>query len=125
MVYKINESIIVIQAEAIRPNRTDVVFWSHDRGTAKLRFKLMKDNLPQSIPDGTTVPIRLTFNSPTAEGGIGKHDYLATVEDKIGGIISIVLQDNILGYQGAVQLMTVRQNWKIIISMVSVRPLIK
>lgn len=102
MVYKINESIIVIQAEATSPNRTNVVFWSHDRGTAKLRFKLMKDNLPQSIPDGTTVPIRLTFNSPTAEDGIGKHDYLATVEDKIGGIISIVLQDNILGYQGVV-----------------------
>ncbi|EFF32687.1 BppU family phage baseplate upper protein [Enterococcus faecium] len=102
MVYKTNESIIVIQAEATSPNRTNVVFWSHDRGTAKLRFKLMKDNLPQSIPDGTTVPIRLTFNSPTAEGGIGKHDYLATVEDKIGGIISIVLQDNILGYQGVV-----------------------
>lgn len=102
MVYKINESIIVIQAEATNPNNTGVVFWSHDRGTAKLRFKLMKDNLPQSIPDGTAVPIRLTFNSPTAEGGIGKHDYLATVEDKIGGIISIVLQDNILGYQGVV-----------------------
>lgn len=102
MVYKTNESIIVIQAEATNPNNTRVVFWSHDRGTAKLRFKLMKDNLPQSIPDGTTVPIRLTFNSPTAEGGIGKHDYLATVEDKIGGIISIVLQDNILGYQGVV-----------------------
>lgn len=100
--FKINESIIVIQAEATSPNRTNVVFWSHDRGTAKLRFKLMKDNLPQSIPDGTTVPIRLTFNSPTAEGGIGKHDYLATVEDKIGGIVSIILQDNILGYQGVV-----------------------
>ncbi|WP_230311423.1 BppU family phage baseplate upper protein [Enterococcus faecium] len=102
MVYKTNESIIVIQAEAINPIQTNVVFWSHDRGTAKLRFKLMKDNLPQSIPDGTTVPIRLTFNSPTAEGGIGKHDYLATVEDKIGGIVSIILQDNILGYQGVV-----------------------
>ncbi len=100
--FKINESIIVIQAEAINPIQTNVVFWSHDRGTAKLRFKLMKDNLPQSIPDGTTVPIRLTFNSPTAEGGIGKHDYLATVEDKIGGIVSIILQDNILGYQGVV-----------------------
>lgn len=100
--FKMNESIIVIQAEATSPNRTNVVFWSHDRGTAKLRFKLMKDNLPQSIPDGTTVPIRLTFNSPTAEGGIGKHDYLATVEDKIGGIVSIILQDNILGYQGVV-----------------------
>lgn len=31
MVYKMNESIIVIQAEATKPNDTNVVFWSHDR----------------------------------------------------------------------------------------------
>lgn len=100
--FKTNSEVIKIEAKKIKPINTGVVFWSHDRGTAKLKFKLMKDNLPQPIPDGTTVPIRLTFSSPTAEGGIGKHDYLATIEDKIGGIISITLQDNILGYQGIV-----------------------
>lgn len=42
MVYKMNESIIVIQAEATKPNDTNVVFWSHDRGTAKLRMKLVR-----------------------------------------------------------------------------------
>ncbi|EGP5732472.1 hypothetical protein DQ195_03795 [Enterococcus faecium] len=103
MVYKMNESIIVIQAEAASPNRTNVVFWSHDRGTAKLKFKLMKNNLPLPIPDGTTVPIRLMFKSTTAEGGYGKHDYLATVEDPVDGIVSIVLEDNILGYVGKVE----------------------
>ncbi|HFC9191241.1 TPA: BppU family phage baseplate upper protein [Enterococcus faecium] len=103
MVYKTNESIIVIQAEATSPNRTNVVFWSHDRGTAKLKFKLMKNNLPLPIPDGTTVPIRLMFKSATAEGGYGKHDYLATVEDPVNGIVSIVLEDNILGYVGKVE----------------------
>lgn len=103
MVYKMNESIIVIQAEATSPNRTNVVFWSHDRGTAKLKFKLMKNNLPLPIPDGTTVPIRLMFRSATAEGGYGKHDYLATVEDPVNGIVSIVLEDNILGYVGTVE----------------------
>lgn len=103
MVYKMNESIIVIQAEATSPNRTNVVFWSHDRGTAKLKFKLMKNNLPLPIPDGTTVPIRLMFRSTTAEGGYGKHDYLATVEDPVNGIVSIVLEDNILGYVGTVE----------------------
>ena len=103
MVYKTNESIIVIQAEATSPNRTNVVFWSHDRGTAKLKFKLMKNNLPLPIPDGTTVPIRLMFKSATAEGGYGKHDYLATVEDPVNGIVSIVLEDNILGYVGTVE----------------------
>lgn len=103
MVYKMNESIIVIQAEATSPNRTNVVFWSHDRGTAKLKFKLMKNNLPLPIPDGTSVPIRLMFRSATAEGGYGKHDYLATVEDPVNGIVSIVLEDNILGYVGTVE----------------------
>lgn len=103
MVYKMNESIIVIQAEATSPNRTNVVFWSHDRGTAKLRMKLVRKNgLPQSLPEGTTVPIRLIFKSTTAEGGYGKHDYLATIEDRLNGIVSIVLEDNILGYQGRV-----------------------
>lgn len=102
--FKINESIIVIQAEATNPNNTDVVFWSHDRGTAKLRMKLVRKNgIPQSLPEGTTVPIRLMFNSATAEGGYGKHDYLATIEDRVNGIVSIVLEDNILGYVGSVE----------------------
>ena len=104
MVYKTNESIIVIQAEAIRPNNTGVVFWSHDRGTAKLRMKLVrKDGIPQGLPEGTTVPIRLMFRSATAEGGYGKHDYLATIDDRVNGIVSIVLEDNILGYVGKVE----------------------
>ncbi len=104
MVYKMNESIIVIQAEAINPNDTNVVFWSHDRGTAKLRMKLVRKNgIPQSLPEGTTVPIRLMFKSATAEGGYGKHDYLATIEDRVNGIVSIVLEDNILGYVGTVE----------------------
>lgn len=102
--FKINESIIVIQAEATSPNKTDVVFWSHDRGTAKLRMKLVRKNgIPQSLPEGTTVPIRLMFRSATAEGGYGKHDYLATIEDRVNGIVSIVLEDNILGYVGKVE----------------------
>lgn len=101
--FKINESIIVIQAEEINPIQTKVVFWSHDRGTAKLIFKLVKNDLPQSLPEGTTVPIRLMFKSATAEGGYGKHDYLATIEDRVNGIVSIVLEDNILGYIGIVE----------------------
>ncbi|EOI6037178.1 hypothetical protein [Enterococcus faecium] len=102
--FKINESIIVIQAEATSPNRTNVAFWSHDRGTAKLRMKLVRKNgIPQSLPEGTTVPIRLIFKSATAEDGYGKHDYLATIEDRVNGIVSIVLEDNILGYVGTVE----------------------
>ncbi|MDQ8418374.1 BppU family phage baseplate upper protein [Enterococcus faecium] len=104
MAFKINESIIVIQAEATSPIQTNVVFWSHDRGTAKLRMKLVRKNgVPQSLPEGTTVPIRLMFKSATAEGGYGKHDYLATIEDRVNGIVSIVLEDNILGYVGKVE----------------------
>lgn len=104
MVYKANDSIISIQAEAINPIQTNVVFWSHDRGTAKLRMKLVRKNgVPQSLPEGTTVPIRLMFKSATAEGGYGKHDYLATIDDRVNGIVSIVLEDNILGYVGKVE----------------------
>ncbi|MFB8576134.1 hypothetical protein [Enterococcus hirae] len=104
MVYKANDSIISIQAEAINPIQTNVVFWSHDRGTAKLRMKLVRKNgIPQCLPEGTTVPIRLIFKSATAEGGYGKHDYLATIEDRVNGIVSIVLEDNILGYVGKVE----------------------
>ncbi|MDQ8570356.1 BppU family phage baseplate upper protein [Enterococcus faecium] len=102
MMFKSNSEIIRIEAQSMNEINTGVVFWSHDRGTAKLIFKLVKNNLPQSLPEGTTVPIRLTFSSSTAEGGIGKHDYLATIDDRINGLISIVLQDNILGYQGRV-----------------------
>lgn len=101
--FKTNSEIIRIEAQSMNEIDTGVVFWSHDRGTAKLVFKLMKNNLPQSLPEGTTVPIRLTFSSSTAEGGIGKHDYMATIEDRINGVVSIVLQDNILGYQGRVK----------------------
>lgn len=103
MMYKTNDSIICIQAEATKPIYTNIVFWSHDRGTAKLRFKLMKENTPLSLAEGTTVPIRLRFKSETAEGGYGKHDYLATIEDPVNGIVSIVLEDNILGYVGTVE----------------------
>lgn len=38
-------------------NATGVDFWSHDRRTVNLKFKLMKDNLSQPIPDGITIPI--------------------------------------------------------------------
>lgn len=103
MVYKANDSIISIQAETTQPIYTNVVFWSHDRGTAKLRFKLQKDGIPQSLPEGTNVPIRLIFKSQIAEDGYGKHDYLATIEDRVNGIVSIVLEDNILGYVGTVK----------------------
>ncbi|GMC01767.1 BppU family phage baseplate upper protein [Enterococcus thailandicus] len=103
MVYKLNESLIKIQAEAINPIQTNVVFWSHDRSTAKLRFKLMKDGVAQSLPEGTIVPIRLKFRSDTAEGGYGSHDYLATIEDRVNGIVSIVIKDNLLGYVGKVE----------------------
>lgn len=104
MVYKANDSIISIQAETTQPIYTNVVFWSHDRGTAKLRMKLVRKNgIPQSLPEGTTIPIRLIFKSATAEDGYGKHDYLATIEDRVNGIVSIVLEDNILGYVGKVE----------------------
>ncbi|MDT2640631.1 BppU family phage baseplate upper protein [Enterococcus dongliensis] len=100
--FKTKEEIIVIQAEAIKPLNTNVVFWSHDRGTAKLVFKLQKNQVNQTLAEGTIVPICLEFNSKTAENGRGRHIYHAVIEDAINGIVSIVLEDNILGYVGRV-----------------------
>ncbi|MDT2675056.1 BppU family phage baseplate upper protein [Enterococcus dongliensis] len=93
--FKTNEEIIVIQAKATTPIPTGVVFWSHDKGTAKLIFQLKKDGVNQTLPEGTIVPICLDFVG-------GRHIYHAVIEDAVNGIVSIVLEDNILGYVGRV-----------------------
>ncbi|MGH1678313.1 hypothetical protein ABE940_11325 [Enterococcus avium] len=100
--FKTNNETILIDAKATDPIPTGVVFWSHDRGTAKLIFQLQKDYMNQPLSAGTIVPILLEFNSDTAEGGRGRHIYNATIEDSLESIVSIVLEDNILGYQGRV-----------------------
>lgn len=100
--FKTNNETILIDAKATDPINTGVVFWSHDRGTAKLIFQLQKDYMNQPLSAGTIVPILLEFNSDTAEGGRGRHIYNATIEDSLESIVSIVLEDNILGYQGRV-----------------------
>lgn len=92
----------MIQAEATTPVNTGVVFWSHDKGTAKLIFRLKKDHINQNLSQGTIVPILLEFNSTTASNGRGRHIYHAVIEDVLEGIVSIVLEDNILGYVGRV-----------------------
>lgn len=93
--FKTKEEIIVIQAEAITPIPTGVVFWSHDKGTAKMLFQLQKDYVNQTLSEGTIVPICLDFVG-------GRHIYHAVIEDAVNGIVSIVLEDNILGYVGRV-----------------------
>ncbi|WP_376717065.1 BppU family phage baseplate upper protein [Enterococcus pseudoavium] len=65
-------------------------------------FELQKNHVDQSLATGTKVPILLEFDSATAENGRGKHTYFATIDDAVNGIVSIVLEDNILGYQGRV-----------------------
>lgn len=93
--FKTNEEIIIIQAKATTPIPTGVVFWSHDKGTAKMLFQLQKDYVNQTLSEGTIVPICLDFVG-------GRHIYHAIIEDAINGIVSIVLEDNILGYVGRV-----------------------
>ncbi len=92
----------MIQAEATTPIPTGVVFWSHDKGTAKLIIQLKKGHINQTLSQGTIVPILLEFNSDTAAKGKGRHIYHAVIEDALEGIVSIVLEENILGYQGRV-----------------------
>ncbi|MDT2648023.1 BppU family phage baseplate upper protein [Enterococcus dongliensis] len=93
--FKTKQEIIVIQAEATDPITTGVVFWSHDKGTAKMLFQLRKDYVNQTLSEGTIVPICLDFVG-------GRHIYHAVIEDAVNGIVSIVLEDNILGYVGRV-----------------------
>ncbi|MFC0275315.1 BppU family phage baseplate upper protein, partial [Enterococcus devriesei] len=93
--FKTNEEIIIIQAKATTPIPTGVVFWSHDKGTAKMLFQLQKDYVNQTLSEGTIVPICLDFVG-------GRHIYHAVIEDAVNGIVSIVLEDNILGYVGRV-----------------------
>ena len=100
--FKTNNEIISIEAKATDPIPTGVVFWSHDKGTAKMIFRLRKENVNQTLSEGTIIPILLEFLSATAENGRGRHIYHAVIEDAINGIVSIVLEDNILGYQGRV-----------------------
>lgn len=100
--FKTREEVIVIQAEATTPIPTGVVFWSHDKGTAKLIFQLREGNVNQLLANGTVVPILLEFNSNTADNGRGRHIYNAEIVDALSGIVSIVLEDNILGYVGRV-----------------------
>lgn len=94
--FKTKQEIIVIQAEAKEPIQTRAVFWSHDKGTAKLLFQLKKGIVSQTLAKGTIVPICLVFNG-------GRHIYHAVIEDAVNGIVSIVLEDNILGYVGRVE----------------------
>lgn len=101
-VFKKNESLIRIQAERTDPINTKVVFFSHDRGTAKLLFKLEKDGAPQSLTNGTVVPICLEGGSEVSEMGRFRHVYHAVIEDATEGLVSIILKNNILGHQGRV-----------------------
>lgn len=100
--FKTNNEIINIDAKATDPISTGVIFWSHDKGTAKMIFRLRKENVNQTLSEGTIIPILLEFLSATAENGRGRHIYHAVIEDALNGIVSIILEDNILGYQGKV-----------------------
>lgn len=100
--FKTNNEIINIDAKATDPISTSVVFWSHDKGTAKMIFRLRKENVNQTLSEGSIIPILLEFLSATAENGRGRHIYHAVIEDALNGIVSIILEDNILGYQGKV-----------------------
>ncbi|MGM0122744.1 hypothetical protein IGI37_000110 [Enterococcus sp. AZ194] len=100
--YKTNNQLIEIEATATNVINTNVVFWSHDKGVARLKFKLKKEGAIFPLTEGTIVPICLLFDSKTAADGIGRHVYNATIEDKVEGIVSIILPTNIMGYQGIV-----------------------
>ncbi|EOL41989.1 hypothetical protein RV11_GL003515 [Enterococcus phoeniculicola] len=100
--FKTNQQTIEIEATATETINTKVVFWSHDKGTARLKFQLKKEGAIFPLTEGTIVPVCLLFKSLTAADGVGRHIYNATIDDAVSGLISFVLPDNILGYQGIV-----------------------
>lgn len=97
--FKTNNEIIKIDAKATTPINTGVVFWSHDRGTAKFIFQLKKNGVNQTLSNGTLVPISLDFTIGEVKG---KHIYHAVIEDAVNGIVSFILKDTILWFQGTV-----------------------
>jgi hypothetical protein len=100
--FKTNSQIIEIEATATEVINTKVVFWSHDKGTARLKFQLKKEGAIFPLTEGIIVPICLLFKSNSAADGVGRHIYNATIDDAVSGLISFILPDNILGYQGIV-----------------------
>lgn len=98
-IFKKNESVIRIQAERSDQIRTNVVFFSHDKGTAKLIFRLEKDNAPQPLPAGTEVPIHLSLIG----ADVKTHIYYASIDDAAAGLVSIILKDDTLRHQGRVE----------------------
>lgn len=98
-IFKKNESVIRIQAERSDPLRTNVVFFSHDKGTAKMLFRLEKDGAPQPLSSGTEVLIHLTLLGAEAK----KHIYYANIDDPAAGLVSIILKDDTLQHQGRVE----------------------
>ncbi|MBZ0323611.1 BppU family phage baseplate upper protein [Enterococcus casseliflavus] len=98
-IFKKNESIVRIQAEQSDPIRTNVVFFSHDKSTAKMLFRLEKDGAPQPLSSGTEVLIHLTLMGEEAK----THIYYANIDDPAAGLVSIILKDDTLQRQGRVE----------------------
>lgn len=84
--FKTNEEIIVIQAEATDPITTGVVFWSHDKGTAKMIFQLQKDYVNQTLSEGTGVRISNTVSG--TENNIVYRSEGSTIYRSTGASIS-------------------------------------
>ncbi|EPB3092468.1 BppU family phage baseplate upper protein [Enterococcus faecium] len=100
--FKIANKPIIIDTTQFEIIDNGTIFFSHDRGTAKIQLELKNGENVFPITQGSLVPVRLTFPSETAEDGIAKHDYLATIDDAVNGRASIILEKNILGYQGII-----------------------
>ncbi|GEB30167.1 phage pre-neck appendage-like protein [Enterococcus casseliflavus] len=98
-IFKKNESVIRIQAERSDPIRTNVVFFSHDKGTAKMLIRLEKDGAPQPLPSGTEVLIHLALMGAEAK----THIYYASIDDAAAGLVSIILKDDTLRHHGRVE----------------------
>lgn len=96
-IYKETEQIIKIQSENKASLNTNVTVYSYDKNTAKFLFQLTKNNQPISLGESAVVTIALKF-----EYANGKAVLEGLIEDEIEGIVSIVIPEEFLGYQGSV-----------------------
>ncbi|HFE9851427.1 TPA: BppU family phage baseplate upper protein [Enterococcus faecalis] len=104
--FKKKEQTIRVDATQEQTIDTEAVFYSHDKGTAKFLFHLLrkdKKKIPVILEEGTSVLICLLFQAADEADPLGRHIYQATIEEAESGVVSWLLPDQVLGYQGEVQ----------------------
>lgn len=95
-IYKETEQVINITAESKATVRTNITVYSYDKNTAKFLFRLTKNSTALPMSNSAVISIALSF------GTSGKAVLDAVVEDELEGLVSMVIPEEFLGYEGTV-----------------------